>query len=503
MKKNDQFDLSIPRRQSFFAIVLIIYKYYKIIIRQAWPVLLFIVVGGGGRNRANWESYALYAVIIASAFSMTLAILNYFRHYYHLTEDELHVRKGIFQKQNVSIPIERVQTVNFEENIFHRLFKVTSLKIDTAGSTKKEFDLDAVSIPEAKAIRDYILSKKSEVESVSTDDVEESVNSVNNEKLVTHLDLIDLLKIGVSYNHLRSAGLIFGGIFWLYYEIDELLPDYIDDSMVVEQAFTYGLLAILYILLLFVIVAFLYSLVRAVFRYYDLRFLRQDDGFKIKSGLFTRQEFSALDSKIQKVGWKDNLLQKKLFKIHDLNLKQAGSIAINAKKSFEVPGVSMEKIEKILAYHFPNLNLDLFDLSGVHPKMWYRSIFYLSLLFATIFTVIYSFGNVVFLLPTGAMYILLGISIYKRFQKTKYGISQGVLQLRGGTFADDTTLIKLHKIQAVQLVQSPYQQRHDLASIIIFTASGKSSIPYLPVEEATKVSDRLIYQVEKSNLPWM
>ena len=320
--------------------------------------------------------------------------------------------------------------------------------------------------------------------------------------MIAQLSIGDLFKIGVSYNHLKSAGIIFGGIIWLLSELDELMPDMVDTDTVTEAMIGTGLFLGFVLMLFFVFISFLFSLVRSILQYYDLNFKRRGDGFKIISGLFTRQEYSALDNKIQQVGWKDNLLQKHLFGIHDFTLKQAGSIAINSKKSIYIPGVDVTQIKNIVRYHFDGLDLSRFEFHAVDIRMLYRWWMYLTLIFIpiTISTFLQSsFLGVLAIL----VYLFFGYSQRKKYYKTQYGISQEVLYLRGGTYGDETSLIKLHKIQALELKQSPYQKRHNLASLMIYTASGSNKIPYIPLDQAHELSDLLLYKVESSNKSWM
>ena len=495
-----------PRRQSLVAIFMIIYKFYKIIIRQIWPFALIFILGSRGGKRDAYEEYLLYIVVFFGLFSMVIAILNYFRHYFYIADDKLHVSKGVFKKQKISIPLERVQTVNFEENIFHRLFKVTSLKIDTAGSVKKEFDLDALSLSDAEEIRDYILSKKKEIAPSSDLDADIKTDGqlirAEEEELITQLSIGDLFKIGVSYNHLKSAGIIMGAIIWFFSELDDVMPDVINEDYVRVTVIGTGLMLALVLSVIFIFISFLFSMVRSVLRYYGLNFKRRGDGFKIISGLITRQEFSALDNKIQQVGWKDNLLQKNLFRIHDFTLKQAGSIAINSKKSINVPGVSVAKIKEIIRYHFGDLDFSQFAFNGVSKKMLYRWWLYLSLAFIpitiTMFPLDYSAGILSILI-----YLFFGYSQWKNYHKTKYAISQEVLYIKGGTYGDESNLIKLHKIQSLEIHQSPYQFRHDLASLSIYTASGSNKIPYISLARAKELSDLLLFKVESSTKSWM
>lgn len=494
-----------PRRQSYAAIVLIIYKFYKIIIRQIWPFLLFILLGSGRGKRENWEEWMIYAGIFFGLFSMLMGILNYFKHYFHIADDKLHVSKGVFKKQKISIPLERVQTVNFEENLFHRLLRVTSLKIDTAGSQKDEFDLDAISLSEAAEIRDYILSKKTELipaSALDADIVNDQPIEREEEELIAQLSIGDLFKIGVSYNHLKSAGIIIGAIVWFFSELEDIMPDLMNEDNALMAVIGTGSILALFVLLAFTVISFLFSMIRSFFRYYDLNFKRRGNGFKIISGLITRQEFSALDNKIQQVGWKDNLLQKKLFGIFDFTLKQAGSVAINSKKSINIPGVDFTQIKSIIRYHFGELDLSQFEFNAVSKKMLYRWWLYLTIVFLPIiimaFTVEWFVGVFVIL-----WYLFFGYSQWKSYHKTKYAISQNVLCIRGGTYGDENVLIKLHKIQSLEIKQSPYQKRHELASLIINTASGKNKIPYIPLARAKKMSNLLLYKVQSSNKSWM
>ncbi len=494
-----------PMRQSYVAILMIIYKFYKVLVRQLWPILIVFLVGKG--SSGYMSKYVMPMIIILSVLSMVMAILNFFKYYFYIKDDELHVSKGVFKKQKISIPLERVQTVNFEENLVHRIFNVTSLKIDTAGSQKKEFDLDAIALDKAEAIRDFILKRKAQLQvNITQDQSLEIINDLKvQETLITRLSNLDLLKIGITYNHLRSAGLIMAGMFWIGSELEQLELYDLDlgEKELKSAMLKSGVYMVLFFAVAFLILSFLYSLALTVFKYYNLSFFRRGDGFKIISGLVTRQEFSALDPKIQMISWKDNWLQKKIFGIFDFNLKQAGSVAINSKKSIAIPGINKFQIRDILKYYIPGKNPDEIICEGVHIKMLYRQWMYLSIIFIPTVTLMYYFGLNIQATGIGIFILFLSFSLYRKFHKIRFGLSQNLLILKGGTFGDENIILRDYKVQAVELKQSYYQRRHDLASIKIHTASGNITIPYVTLIKAMEVSDYLLYKVEKSNVPWM
>jgi len=62
-----------PRRQSYAAIVLIIYKFYKIIIRQIWPFLLFILLGSG---RGKRDTSSIISILLMINYTYPKAFLK-------------------------------------------------------------------------------------------------------------------------------------------------------------------------------------------------------------------------------------------------------------------------------------------------------------------------------------------------------------------------------------------------------------------------------------------
>ena len=91
----------------------------------------------------------------------------------------------------------------------------------------------------------------------------------------------------------------------------------------------------------------------------------------------------------------------------------------------------------------------------------------------------------------------------KFFKKMKFKLSETLCQVKGGAFGGKEKLIQLHKVQAVQIKQSWYQARRNLATLHITTAAENVNIPYLPLSEAQNLADVFLYRVESSKKPWM
>ena len=122
------FDFDSPQRQSTIAILLVILKTLKVLFRQiALPFFVFVVMGKKG---SDYGTYFVVFICSISFISMVYSIINHFRSFYYIANNELVVHSGILGKKKLSIPIERIQTINFEENLIHKLFHVKRLKID-------------------------------------------------------------------------------------------------------------------------------------------------------------------------------------------------------------------------------------------------------------------------------------------------------------------------------------------------------------------------------------
>lgn len=491
-------EFSSPTRQSIFAIVLIIQKFVKLIFKQLWPVVLIIFIGGGqsGRGRAFLGFIIAFAVI-----SMIFAIASYFRYFFFLQNDELNIKKGIIQTTKLNIPFDRIQSVNFQQSPLHQLFDVVKVEIDTAGSVGKELALDAISKDKAYRLREIILQRK-EALGPSTHDLEhlEQPVSTKTESLIFKLPLMQLLKVGITQNHLTSGGLIFGAFFWIASQLDEAgmdVEEYVQDN--IDKFQLPGMNTVLAVIILFVVASLLISMFRTVFRYFNLRLYRTDNKYRLVSGLLTRKEISATDQKIQVMEWSHNALMK-LVGFNNIRLKQASSIAVNDKKSISIPGCQIEQVQ-LVKQNWIGHNIDTeIDTVSVSIHFFYRRLLFSVLLAIGISALMYLtpyFWSSLLLIP------FMALISYLSYKKRSFGITDEILLIKGGVFGRNAALMPLHKVQSVSLRRTPYEWRRDLASVQVLSASGKLTIPFVPLVDAKKLRDFILFKVETDDRNWM
>ena len=499
-ERKSELNFGEPQRQSQAALILIIYNRFKNLISRFWYFIVFAIFTG---NSDTGGPDTVSITIIALTFVATIfGILSYFRYYFWIEDDQLMIRSGVLSKSLTQIPFDRIQTIDFEQNLIHQTFNVIGLKIDTAGSNQAETKMQALTKEKAEALREFILSQKRETILTETGNEAIAEAQLEEAKEIYKIDFSRLMKIGLTENHLRSGFIILFGLFWLFDNFREVGINVDELGEVYYNRALGSIFFIASLTALFIFISMFISVSRVFLKYYNLRFLRSFNGFKVIGGLFNRKEVAALDSKIQLLEWRQNLIQKYLG-FHDLVLKQASSTEIGSKKSIVVPGVYHDDIENVKNYLFPDRKEASTEMLQLNKWSLYRPWMYISLLaiiFAGLFIYIQSYYNLTFVLT---MYVLIVIRLFKKYEKAFYGVNDRAIFVKGGVFGHKKWMTMHHKIQSMQISQSPFQVRRKLASLRIHTASGTKVIPYIELDKAEYLYDYLCYKVEVSEEKWM
>ncbi len=506
MSNEQLLDLYEPKRQSPVAIMMFIISFIRKFFNIAIYVFIPLFVG---KQAASIMTYLEIAALVIAVFILTMSILSYFKYYYFIDDQSFNIQKGVLSKKKVNLPFERIQNINFEQKIIHQIFGVVTLQIDTAGSAGNEIKVEALPKAEAEAIRDYILEQKREL-SLQHTDTDEEVAGVEEaevierkpDELLLNLGILDLMKIGVSQNHIRTAFIIIGLGFSFAGNLEDIFKINFFDLFVENADFignTY-----IFPLVFFLIISFFITLVRTILKHFDLRFYKSHEGFKVTSGLFTRQEVALRREKVQIIQWTDNPIRR-IFKIFTLDIKQAVSgIVRNNKQKAEVPGCYQHQVDEVLKSCFPDLADEDFSEHRIHSAFVIRRFIYFGLIPLALFLTLYFILEKINFLVIAIAFPVFALLLLLLFHK-KYRVYVGTqfIKIKKGFFGTSRAVFPLYKIQAVEIEQSIYQRRKDLANVSIHTANGTLTIPYFPLEKALELKNYALYKVESENRPWM
>lgn len=485
------------KRQSPVAILLILYRVMQMILRQTLPILVVLILNPKA-SKIDFIGIGIMAIGIISAFS---SVMSYFKFFYYVDDSHFHIRKGWLVKSNISIPIERIQTIDFYQNPIHKIFNVVQLDVDTAGSASKEIHIHALKKNDANLLRNYLYSKKEELLP------EEALNAVEHteeEQILHRLGVGDLIKIGLVQNHLRTAGIIVAFGFTLYGELSEIFAKatdrFVEESFgVIERGGIYLTLTLLMLLLLASIVG---SVIVFFLQNYDLKLTSSGKGYRLVKGLLNQKQTSISLSKIQMLRWSSNYLQRKL-NLVNLSIYQASSIIVNVKRAIYVPGLSPVGTTNILSYVFEQINPKVFQIYRIHPLIILRRM----LIMVVIPLLVIIMSNLDQMLR-GVLISLVWILFsafwsYQYYKRYKIQIHEAGILIENGVLTIKGVLMEWKNVQSIALKQTPIQKRRALTNMVLYTAAGAVQIPFVRMDEAKKLRDFILYHTEHSKKEWM
>jgi putative membrane protein len=491
-------DVTTPTRQSIKGLVFIFIVSIRQAVRMFWALIVVLVLQRNIFDNKLIVALALAALVILLVIHSILYYLNF---YFYVSDGEFILKKGYLRKKVLAIPLDRIQSVNTKQNLVQQILNVVSLEIDTAGSVGKELKIHALEKPFASELQNQIRAKK---KLITTDEnTEENETSDIPEKLILQLTPPDLLKIGISQNHLRTGLIIIAFGFQIFQQIQDLFSEkaeeYSNDFLDFISNSNWALISFLVIFFLAISIA--YSLFSTVFKYFDFKLLKKGDAYRIESGLLNKRNVVMPLNKVQELNWETGPI-KQLFSIYNLVFKQAVSGQNRKQQVVDAPGC--------LSKHLELLKTDLFgeDLLTSTSKFYTNNYYFRRLwLF---------FGWLPVVLATPFLYaewqfwggafswLLLSAAYCWLVLKRRYfRINNEQIRISSGAISHKWKQMELYKIQAVEFRQTIFQKRRKLASLHLMNAAGSMTIPFIDETLAKQIYDYLLYHTEVSEKKWM
>jgi len=123
------------------------------VLRQL-PLLVGAIVLGSATGNPMWAVAAL-------AVTVGLGLARWFTTTYRIEPDEVQLRTGVLQRKMLSVPRNRIRSVQTDARLLHRLLGLTVLRVSTGQEAKGDgaFELDAVDVGEVPRLRALLLAR--------------------------------------------------------------------------------------------------------------------------------------------------------------------------------------------------------------------------------------------------------------------------------------------------------------------------------------------------------
>lgn len=456
----------------------------------------------------------LGAIVLGLGLFAGIAVLRYYFYQFRVTDDTVDIQAGIIQKNQLNLPFERIQNVKLEQPLYYRFTDHVIVQLDTAGSSREEAQLVALSRSQAEALQHAIYAAHSTTtitqDSTATiaSDIDDVTDAIPSERLLNRRSVGDLLIYGVSNNRvwvfLAATTPFWDNVLERINERLEMLGvdvvQYFDPT---QQSLGWLVVLALGIALLVVMIMALLSVAGAMLSFFDYSLVQRGERYIQRCGLFTRHEVSMKLSRLQWVqlqqSWLDRVFGRCNVRFEQI---QAPRADLAETGRIMVPAVTPLDAQALLTEALPEQRLAEVVFQPINWRFLIRP-----LLFCLVMV-----GLSQWLLrpdsPLLANVALLigvwggGLSVL-RWRRWGYVLDSQFLYVRKGLIGVNYYCLPIFKVQQVSYAQSWWLQRNNLCHVRLVFASGVQGVPFISWAAGKGIVNDSLYQAESSGRSWM
>jgi putative membrane protein len=464
----------------------------------ALPAVLLMF--GYRSSEDAWRIWGLVLILPAAI----AAVAQYLTFTYTYYPDELVVRSGVLFKNERHIPYGRIQNIDANQGILHRLLGVYNLTLESGSGAEPEATLNVLPESALDEMRRRVFAGRSAQPSPPTADAPPAEPA---SEALLNLGLRDLALCGL----IRGRGLlllaaIFG--FLSQYGLDDRVVSGATDEttgsewivrtvsgMYEGMSFSPGQMLIWVALFALVLLVLrLLSSVQTIVMFYGFRLTRAAEELRLSFGLLTHVKATIPIGRIQTITIGEGALHR-LFGVSSVRASTAGGgPALGASGSrYLAPIIGARDVAPLVRVLLPQANLDALSWQPAHPRTFRRLLVrHAGKALPAAAAIVWVGGA--WTLPLALLLPALAFAHAKlQARHMGHSLSDGVFAYRSGWYMRQTTITPLHKVQAVGLSESPFDRRHGMARLLVDTAGAHGAphhlhVPFLDREKAQALS---------------
>lgn len=418
----------------------------------------------------------LLAFVVLALLSGVWGVLSWRATTYRISGGAFHLKRGVLQKSERSLPLEHVQSVNTVQGIVQRVFGVVELRLEAAGSGgEPEVSLSALSRASAEGLKEELTRARRTLDEAG-EAVEEPSPTV-----LRKLSTSELLVAGLTSGQIGVAiSVVAGGSQVL----DNLLPAGLAERLS-DAVLPRTVLAALLLVLFVALFAWVLAIFGTVLAHSGFTLSRSADGkyLHIKRGLLNRYETTVPIARIQAVRLVEGILRQP-FGLAALRVESAGFGTEEGISTVLFPLLRRVEAEDFLRASAPMFAAPLRSLEPLPARARRRYAFRSSmpalLLAAPLAAFLFPWGLLALaLVPPAALYGLV------RHRAGGHALDGGRIVLRARRLARTTVIAPRERLQSRGYSVSPFQKRKGLATLDIEVASGRGGTAFKLVDLAS------------------
>ncbi len=484
------------------------------------PGLIVLFLGRGERTE-------IWAMVLAVP-ALCYAIAIYLSLRYAFAHDGLVIKSGILQRIERHIPYEHIQNVDMTRTVVHRLLGVADVIIQTASGSEPEATLRVLSLAAAEDVRERLFRERRRavaavprVISTTAQPVarpaagfsgDDRSRSASGGRILHRVPLADLVRLGVISNRgLVALAAVLAATTQMDLmpspeQIEAVLGPVSGDDLWNSSS---GRLLLVLLAALAVVGLRVLSVLWAITTFFGFRLQRDGDELRTCFGLLTQRLLTIPRHRIQLLEIHASPLHR-LFGTVTLKARTAGAVRPDAAASSLdalLPIARQDAAHALLPEIQSELSSVPTDWHRLHPRA-VRRVFVVYVLWLAGPLLFLGFAYPPWGSLGGLALPLAYLFARQRVRHMGYAVTSQSLWYRWGWLSRECRIIRMSKIQAVMIRESPFDRRHQMATLAIDAANaGVASaaairMPYLPREAALALHDHLVGAAAGTEFRW-
>ncbi|MXQ51120.1 PH domain-containing protein [Salinicoccus hispanicus] len=450
-------------------------------IKNLWIPLLIVLFQSreaifSGNISMKYILIAGGVLILAIVLFGGMDFLNKYRTRFWIEDGKFIYKDGVITNREKELDVRRIQSIDFSEPIFHRLFGAVKLDITTPGDGIK---IDTIKKSQAISLQDILYDEKSyirdEVEAGASSEwprvtEDEHGTQETASEVLYHMDGKSLLLMSMTSGALGTfLALVFGFINLIGANfLIERYFDYFEDA-VASIALAIGLAVGL-----FIVVGYAIGILIMAMKYYKYSLEMKHDDLIVEYGLLEKKHQSVNINRVQNIIVKDSIIRR-MIGYYSLSV----TITSDSLDSEDIDGtvdllpfIKRDRLYEIVQHIFPNYHVEA--PTGKVPGRGYRRYFQVMTAILLIVTAVvqYFWFDYAWIIGLVLILVFVASGIYSA-RNSGYAIHGNEINLMTvGFFKRSHYVIKQEKLIEAEWVYNPFLRRDDLGIITLVTAAG-------------------------------
>lgn len=462
------------------------------------PLIALIFFGARDNDPGPLGPYLVPTILAAL---LIRALWQQWTYRYGFGPHGLVIREGLIFRNVRQIEFARIENIDTERGVLHRLLGVAEVRVQTSTGGKPEALISVLDLQAVQEIRGTVFADNKPGEPAIPAAAETTLLHLPTSELVRYglIDNRGMIVVAAGVGLLHESGLLdFDKEWFESVLLSSSAAGLVALGLMMQialgaAALIAGLLAVRIL-----------SVVLALVTFHDFRLTRHNGDLRARYGLFTRIALTLRTRRIQAVHQTETLLHRWFDRV-TLNVDLAGdsgggdqSDANKSRARWLAPVCTASVAPALIAAALPSI--DLSDEPDWQPlaaqargRIFRRS----AVLAALLLT-----GPAVWYLHEGAIVVVLSciplawMHAHLYTKHTRWALAKDAVMFRSGWLTRRLTIVPRDRVQTLSIDASPFDRRSRMANIYVDTAGGGAMragirIRYLAEDVAEKLASAL------------